>query len=39
MGEGGRGGSQIDPLPRFYGFKFLFQDRLRKALAQLLFVC
>ena len=36
MGGGG-GGDQSDPLD-FFGFKFLFLDRLPKALAQLFFV-
>ena len=33
--EGGEGGEALD----FFGFKFLFLDRLPKALAQLFFVC
>ena len=34
------GGGQIDPPPLdFFGFKFLFLDRLSKALAQLFLVC
>ena len=34
-----RGGSQIDPPPRFFWLKFLLLDRLSKALAQLFLVC
>ena len=36
--RGGGGGCQVDSL-EFFGFKFLFLDRLSKALAQLFLVC
>ena len=38
IGGGGGGGLNLTPL-EFFSFKFLFLDRLPKALAQLFFVC
>ena len=35
----GGGGVKLTHPPRFFGFKFLFLDRLAKALAQLFVVC
>ena len=32
-------GGQVNPPLDFFGFKFLFLDRLSKALAQLFLVC
>ena len=39
IGGGGGGVNLISPPLNFFGFKFLFLDRLPKALAQLFFVC